>query len=147
MRDIKGAAALLLECVATFTCTELCSYKEFIFYAVITNVLSLPRTALKKRIIDGPEVLTIMPELPNARKLVESLYACEYRGFMEAMVEVNEEVRTGGRGLACACIYGDGAKKKFIPALSRGRLCKTGTLASTRATSSANCASLPTLSS
>lgn len=33
-RDIKGAAALLLQCVATFTCTELCSYQEFIFYAV-----------------------------------------------------------------------------------------------------------------
>jgi 26S proteasome subunit RPN7 len=34
VRDITGAAALLLDCVATFTCTELCTYEQFIFYAV-----------------------------------------------------------------------------------------------------------------
>ena len=55
-RDIKGAAELLLECVSTFTCTELCSYNDFILYTVVTNVLSLPRTTLKKKIVDGPEV-------------------------------------------------------------------------------------------
>lgn len=55
-RDVKGAAALLLECVSTFTCTELCSYNDFILYTVVTNVLVLPRTTLKKKIVDGPEV-------------------------------------------------------------------------------------------
>lgn len=55
-RDIKGAAALLLECVSTFTCTELCSYNDFILYTVVTNILTLPRTTLKKKIVDGPEV-------------------------------------------------------------------------------------------
>lgn len=55
-RDVKGAAALLLECVSTFTCTELCSYNDFILYTVVTNVLALPRTTLKKKIVDGPEV-------------------------------------------------------------------------------------------
>lgn len=55
-RDVKGAAALFLECVSTFTCTELCSYNDFILYTVVTNVLALPRTTLKKNIVDGPEV-------------------------------------------------------------------------------------------
>lgn len=55
-RDVKGAAALLLECVSTFTCTELCSYNDFILYTVVTNILALPRTTLKKKIVDGPEV-------------------------------------------------------------------------------------------
>ena len=55
-RDVKSAAALLLECVSTFTCTELCSYNDFILYTVVTNVLALPRTTLKKKIVDGPEV-------------------------------------------------------------------------------------------
>lgn len=55
-RDVKGAASLLLECVSTFTCTELCSYNDFILYTVVTNVLALPRTTLKKKIVDGPEV-------------------------------------------------------------------------------------------
>ncbi|CAN0322711.1 unnamed protein product, partial [Discosporangium mesarthrocarpum] len=69
-RDVRGAAALLLECVSTFTCTELCSYNDFIFYAVITNVLSLPRTSLKKNIVDGPEVLAVINEIPNISRLV-----------------------------------------------------------------------------
>lgn len=55
-RDVKAAAALLLECVSTFTCTELCSYNDFILYTVVTNILALPRTTLKKKIVDGPEV-------------------------------------------------------------------------------------------
>ncbi|KAG5185175.1 26S proteasome subunit RPN7-domain-containing protein [Tribonema minus] len=91
-RDMKGAAALLLECVATFTCTELCSYEEFIFVAVVTNVLCLPRTDLKKKIVDGPEVLGVLPSLPHLQALVASLYNCDYRGFMAAMVEVNEQL-------------------------------------------------------
>lgn len=55
-RNVKSAAALLLECVSTFTCTELCSYNDFILYTVVTNILALPRTTLKKKIVDGPEV-------------------------------------------------------------------------------------------
>ena len=55
-RDVNAAAALLMECVSTFTCTELCSYNDFILYTVVTNILALPRTTLKKKIVDGPEV-------------------------------------------------------------------------------------------
>lgn len=66
VRDIKGAAELLLECVSTFTCTELCSYNDFILYTVVTNVLSLPRTTLKKKIVDGPEVRTCPCLVPSS---------------------------------------------------------------------------------
>ena len=58
-RDFKSAAELLLDGVATFTCTELCSYESFIFYAVLTNVLYLKRPDLKKKIVDGPEVRSL----------------------------------------------------------------------------------------
>ena len=34
IRDFKKAADLLLSCVASFTCVELMSYKQFVFYAV-----------------------------------------------------------------------------------------------------------------
>ena len=52
-RQVKKAAELLLDCIATFTCVELTSYSQFIFYAVVTNLLHLERTKLKKRIVDG----------------------------------------------------------------------------------------------
>ncbi len=48
--------------MATFTCTELCSYEMFVYYAVATNLLYLSRPLLKKRIVDGPEVF---PKLPS----------------------------------------------------------------------------------
>eukprot|EP00904_Undaria_pinnatifida_P012431 jgi/Undpi1/8318/HiC_scaffold_25.g10787.m1 len=91
-RDVKAAAALLLECVSTFTCTELCSYNDFILYTVVTNILALPRTTLKKKIVDGPEVLAVINEIPNISDLVNSLYDCRYRDFMAAVVELNGQL-------------------------------------------------------
>ncbi len=44
----------------------------------MTNVLALPRPDLKKRIIDSPEVLQVIKQIPHLSTLVESLYNCEY---------------------------------------------------------------------
>jgi len=88
VRDFKQAASLLLDCVATFTCTELCTYQEFIFYAALTNLLLLPRQQLKKQIVDGPEVLSVIREMPELGKLVNSLYECDYRSYFEALVSL-----------------------------------------------------------
>lgn len=87
-RDIKDAAALLIECIATFSCTELCSYKDFVVYTIISNLLFLPRTELKEKIIDGPEILTVVGDIPIVAKLVNSLYDCDYKAYLHAMVEV-----------------------------------------------------------
>lgn len=88
-RDFKAAAELLLEGVATFTCTELCSYETFIFYAVVTNLLYLKRPDLKKKIVDGPEVLSVLHTLPPLPVMANGLYDCEYEGFFEALVTLN----------------------------------------------------------
>ena len=90
-RDFKSAAELLLDGVATFTCTELCSYESFIFYAVLTNILYLKRPELKKKIVDGPEVLGViqLPQLDPLPILVNGLYDCEYAGFFNALVTLN----------------------------------------------------------
>ena len=59
-RDFRGSATLLLDCVATFSCNEICSYKQFMFYAVITNLMVLPRTALEKKIVKNPQVISVL---------------------------------------------------------------------------------------
>ena len=87
-RDIKGAAALLVDCIATFSCTEMCSYTDFVVYTMITNILHLPRTELKVKIIDGPEILSIKNDIPVASKLVNALYDCDYNGYLQALVEL-----------------------------------------------------------
>ena len=63
-RDIKTAASLLIDCIATFSCNELCTYTDFIVYTIITNILHLPRTQLKEKIIDGPEILSVAKDIP-----------------------------------------------------------------------------------
>jgi len=63
-RDTEGASSLLLDCIATFSCNEICSYSEFIVYTILTNLLHLPRPELKKKIIDGPEVISVSGEIP-----------------------------------------------------------------------------------
>lgn len=47
---VLQASALLVECIATFTCTELCTYKQFMFYALATSVISLNRNELRQKV-------------------------------------------------------------------------------------------------
>lgn len=63
-RDVKEAASLLIDCVATFSCAELCPYPEFVVYTMISNILHLPRTELKEKIIDGPDILSVATKIP-----------------------------------------------------------------------------------
>ena len=64
VRDVKDAASLLIDCIATFSCTELCSYTEFVVYTIVSNILYIPRTELKSKIIDGPEILSVATDIP-----------------------------------------------------------------------------------
>lgn len=85
IRDIRQAAALLLDCVATFTCVELCSYKTFIFYALVTNIISLDRNQLRKKLVNDPHVITAIRELPEAQKLLLGIYNCDYKQFFQSV--------------------------------------------------------------
>jgi len=87
-RDTKGAATLLIDCISTFSCNELCSYTDFVLYAVICNVLHLPRTDLKTKIIDGPDVRSTVADLPVVSSLVNALYECDYKSYLSSMVDI-----------------------------------------------------------
>lgn len=91
-RDLKGAAALLLDGVATFTCTELCEYSDFVFYAVLTNVLSLSRPDLKKKVVDSPDIRQV--HIPHLGELVLSLYDCDYEQFFRHLLGLEPKILT-----------------------------------------------------
>ncbi|KAG7353487.1 26S proteasome subunit RPN7-domain containing protein [Nitzschia inconspicua] len=95
-RDIKEAAALLIDCIATFSCNEICSYQDFIVYATLSNLLHLPRPQLKAKILDGPEILSVATDFPAVIKLVKALYDCDYKTYLHSMVEV-EPILHGDR--------------------------------------------------
>jgi len=86
-RDIKGAAAPLIDCIATFSC-KICSYPSFIIYATLSNLLHLPRPQIKEKILDGPEILSVANEIPEVIQLVKALYDCDYKAYLNAMVAV-----------------------------------------------------------
>jgi len=89
IRNIKEAAALLQDCVATFTCVELCSYEQFMFYTIVTNIMTLDRIQMKKKMVKNPPVLAIIREVPLMEPLLNSIYNCEYKEFFENIVKVH----------------------------------------------------------
>jgi len=98
VRDFKGASKLLLDSVSTFTATELVTYNNFIFYTVVSCLVALPRKELKKKVVDAPEILQVIHEIPHASPLLEGLYHCRYRELMRALV-ATVDVMLGDRCL------------------------------------------------
>lgn len=90
IRDFKAGGALLFDTISTFTASELILYEEFIALAIIAGVLVLPRKDLKTKIIDSPEVISVLPSLPHLKDYTTTLYNTEYAKFFRALAEVEE---------------------------------------------------------
>lgn len=89
-RNFAEAAKLLIDSLATFTSTEICSYEQVAHYAIVSGVLSLDRVDLKAKIIDLPEILSIYSSAPNLEPLVNltnSLYTCQYNYLFQYLLE------------------------------------------------------------
>jgi len=57
IRDLKRSAELFLSSIATFTCVELMDYKDFVFYTVVTSMVSMDRKTIRKDVIHSPDIL------------------------------------------------------------------------------------------
>ncbi len=93
VRDFKTASALLQSCIATFTATEICEYNQFMFYALLTNVMNLPRVELQKKIVDNPQVISVIRELEHMPVFVNSIYQCDYKPFVQTLVAIAPRVQ------------------------------------------------------
>ncbi|KAF9359208.1 26S proteasome non-ATPase regulatory subunit 6 [Mortierella sp. AD094] len=85
IRNFKGAADLFIATLSTFTSTELMEYKDFVTYAVLSSVLALKRVDIKNKVIDSPEVLEVLHEIPHLEDYLRSLYAGEYAKFFVSL--------------------------------------------------------------
>ncbi|EPY51090.1 19S proteasome regulatory subunit Rpn7 [Schizosaccharomyces cryophilus OY26] len=93
IRDFSGAADLLLDCMSTFSSTELLPYYDIVRYAVISGAISLDRVHVKSKIIDSPEVLAVLPRNESMASLeacINSLYLCDYAGFFRTLADVEQ---------------------------------------------------------
>ncbi|UZJ53167.1 hypothetical protein CBS101457_002487 [Exobasidium rhododendri] len=105
IRDFKAGGELLLDALSTFTATELLTYDEFITLTVLSNTLSLPRTELKKKIINSPEVIQVVDEIAAIGAYTASLYNCDYAAFFKALAEVEQQHLLTSRVLATHARY------------------------------------------
>lgn len=92
-RDLRGAAQLLSDCIATFTCVELCSYDQFMFYTVVVAIPSFTRPQLQKMLINNPQVIAALRDHPTLRNFLHSLYDCDYAAFFRSMLELQEDIQ------------------------------------------------------
>lgn len=79
-RDFETASENFLAGIATFTCTELCSYNTFIFYTIVTSITTLERVEFKKKVIDAPEVRSALYQAEELPDFLNALQDTEYRG-------------------------------------------------------------------
>lgn len=72
------------------------SYETLIFYSVVTSVITLDRVNLKKKVVDAPEILTVIDSIPNLTSFLNSLYDCQYGSFFKARdVSLDNMISTG----------------------------------------------------
>lgn len=90
VRKFSDAANLFLDAIATFTCTELLDFPTLVHYTVVTAVCALDRPTIKSKVIDSPEVRTVIGEQPSLQALLTSLYECRYKELLVALVDVAE---------------------------------------------------------
>jgi len=93
IRDFNKSAQLFLDTLSTFTSYELFDYKTFIFYAVLMNIITLDRVSLKKKVIDAPEILTVILEIPFLNDFLNSLYNSNYQLFFVSLAEIVDVIK------------------------------------------------------
>ncbi|GKV05417.1 hypothetical protein SLEP1_g17434 [Rubroshorea leprosula] len=92
-RNFKKAANLFLDSISTFTTYELFPYGTFIFYTVLTSIISLDRVSLKQKVVDAPEILTVIGKIPHLSGFLNSLYDCQYKSFFSAFAGLTEQIK------------------------------------------------------
>lgn len=90
VRRFEKAATLFLETLSTFTSYELFPYQTFIYYTVLMCVVSVDRNTLRKKVINAPEILTVLPEQKSLGNFLNSLYECNYSLFFRSLGEILE---------------------------------------------------------
>jgi 26S proteasome regulatory subunit N7 len=53
------------------------------------SVLALNRPDLKSKVIDSPEIRSVVDTIPHVGTFVNALYDCNYKLFMEAIVDLH----------------------------------------------------------
>jgi len=88
IRDFKKAADIFLDTLATFTSYELLPYNSYIFYLVLVSLFAHDRVKLKTKVIDSPDILSVIHEIPHLNDFLSSLYSSDYSRFFSSLASI-----------------------------------------------------------
>jgi 26S proteasome regulatory subunit N7 len=87
------ASEAFLDGLATFTATELLSFPQFVFYAVVCCLATRERPVLQERVASSPEVLQVIDNYPAVRDCLNAFVSCDYLRIMQTLPSILEQVR------------------------------------------------------
>ncbi|KIJ54737.1 hypothetical protein M422DRAFT_63995 [Sphaerobolus stellatus SS14] len=90
IRQFNRAIPLLVDSLSTFTATELLPYERLVLYSVIAGTLTLSRVEMKKKILQSPEVNSVIHEIKDLSDYAKSLYDCHYDKFFVALASLEQ---------------------------------------------------------
>ncbi|KAJ1961719.1 proteasome regulatory particle subunit [Dipsacomyces acuminosporus] len=90
-RQFKEASTLFVECLSTYSSPELMSLTDFVCHGALACAIVMPRSDLKKKVIDAPEVVEVIHHIPNVDKMLRSLYDCKYADLFKALAGVETD--------------------------------------------------------
>jgi len=105
IRNFEAATDLFLDTISTFTSYEIYSYKQHVYYTVISSLVSLDRVILKKKVIDSPEIKTVIHEMPALQSFLQSFYNSNYKEYMESLIHIIDQLRKDRYGSQHANFY------------------------------------------
>lgn len=94
IRDFKKAADIFLETLATFTSYEITPYNTFIEYLVIIAAISLDRVTIKEKVIDSPDILSVIHDIPHLATFLNSFYSSDYAAFFVSLAAITDHIKT-----------------------------------------------------
>ncbi|MES1919052.1 hypothetical protein MHBO_000926 [Bonamia ostreae] len=83
--EFRKAAKLFVSSLSTFASEDILPFSDIILMASAFSFISLDRLSLKSQIIDSPEVVSGLADLPSLDLLLKSVYELKYSDFYTAL--------------------------------------------------------------
>ncbi|GMM34143.1 proteasome regulatory particle lid subunit [Saccharomycopsis crataegensis] len=108
IRNFEEAAKLLVDSLSTFTSTEIATYEQIAVLAVLAGLLVFERKDHKKKIVDSPEILSLVTtshEVKLVTSLSDALYHTQYQNLFPFLSQVYDEVLISSQYLSIHANY------------------------------------------
>lgn len=93
IRNLKKTSELFIDSISTFNSPDIISYQRIVKYTILTSIISIGRSEMKKKIIHNSEVLSTIRELPAIKGLLDAYSKCDYKGFFVELTKVLDDLK------------------------------------------------------